>query len=32
MIKTMGVSLDGYADLVDKPRDRVSMASNATMN
>ncbi|KAM0525723.1 hypothetical protein ACHAPE_000434 [Trichoderma viride] len=32
MIKTMGASLDGYADLVDKPRDRVSMASNATMN
>lgn len=31
MIKTMGASLDGYADLVDKPRDRVSMASNATM-
>lgn len=32
MIKTMGASLDGYADLVDKPRDRVSMASNASMN
>lgn len=31
MIKTMGASLDGYADLVDKPRDRVALAPNAAM-
>ncbi|UKZ76574.1 hypothetical protein TrVFT333_004281 [Trichoderma virens FT-333] len=32
MIKTMGASLDGYADLVDKPRDRVALAPTASIN
>ncbi|KAH6605739.1 hypothetical protein Trco_004892 [Trichoderma cornu-damae] len=32
MIKTMGASLDGYADLVDKPRDRVALAPNANLS
>ncbi|KAL6818010.1 hypothetical protein J3E69DRAFT_358246 [Trichoderma sp. SZMC 28015] len=32
MIKTMGASLDGYADLVDKPRDRVALAPTANIN
>ena len=26
MVKVMGLSLDGYADLVEKPRDRTSLA------
>ncbi|KAJ4861693.1 fungal specific transcription factor domain-containing protein [Trichoderma breve] len=32
MIKTMGASLDGYADLVDKPRDRVALAPATSIN
>lgn len=32
MIKTMGASLDGYADLVEKPRDRAALAPNTNMS